>query len=865
MGHRYRPQGYALRAAAAAALMRACALCVLGVLAACLWAAPAALAQAPAPATAAKPKDRLLVEAKELVYDKTKNRVSAVGNVQLYYQGRVLEADKVIYDRVTSRVFAEGNAKLTDEKGNVTYAGRFELTDNFKDGFIDSLTVVTADKVRITAPRAERSDGTTTVLDKATYTACAPCKDHPEKPPLWQIKAARIIEDQAEHVVYFEDATFELFGMPIAYLPYFSTADSTVTRKTGFLVPSIIYRKSLGVGASIPFFWNLAPNYDLTVTPTLLSRQGFLGEVEWRQRFASGSYNIRATGIHQANPDVFLNPPDGPGNRSWRGSLESQGKFKISDKWSFGWSASAFSDRWYFDNYRLKNENLTQNYYKESISSIYLNGQGNNGYFDLRGYYIQGLSSHDSQAQQPLIRPVWDYNKLIEVPKDRSSGIGGEITVDANLTSLSRQQAAFQSIGTRAVDQAFGLHDVCETRVPDPANPGKFVFQRSYGAASCFLRGLGGDYTRLSAQAAWQRKFIDPIGQVWTPFAFVRAEVAAVNVNLKRTTLYSSAKGSSLLSNADQTNFFGNETSFNQTSIVPGVGLEYRYPMIARSSWGNQIFEPIAQVIVRPDERKKRRFPNEDAQSLVFDDTNLFEWNKFSGYDRTEGGTRLNYGAQYTLTTNSGAYANAMIGQSYQLYGRNSYSSGDVANAGINSGLDTQRSDYVGRLAFAPGPNLSFTAKGRFDQRNFALKRLDVGVTASIGRLTADVLYARYAAQPEIGYPKRREGISTNAKLMLGPNFFVTGTAMFDMARYLYDLPGQKSARFTPNLLGVGFGYSDECTNFSLNYASYLNDPGSGTNTRNQSVMLSLQLRTLGDVKARSSLGSTPSSDGIAP
>ena len=101
-----------------------------------------------------------------------------------------------------------------------------------------------------------------------------------------------------------------------------------------------------------------------------------------------------------------------------------------------------------------------------------------------------------------------------------------------------------------------------------------------------------------------------------------------------------------MLSNADQTNFFGNASNFSASSVLPGVGLEYRYPLIVRADWGSQIFEPIAQVIARPSERKKRTLPNEDAQSLVFDDTNLFEWSKFSGYDRVEGGTRLNAGAQ---------------------------------------------------------------------------------------------------------------------------------------------------------------------------------------------------------------------------
>lgn len=868
MGRQVLPHKCALRPTAAHLV--ACALGVLGSLSAAVSLMPAASAQtapaAPAFGTpAAKPRDRLLVEAAELVYDKTHNKVSAIGNVQLYYQGRVLEADRVIYDRVTNRVHAEGNAKLTDENGNITYADRFELTDNFRDGFVDSLTLVTADKTRFTAPRAERINGSTLVLEKGTYTAYLPNKEHPEKPPFWQIKALRIIENTDEHIVYFEDATFELFGMPIAYLPYFSTPDYTVTRKTGFLVPSLTYHKSLGFGASIPFFWNLAPNYDVTITPTFLTRQGFLGDVEWRQRLANGSYSIRATGLHQNDPGVFLNPPYGPGQRESRGSLESKGKFYISDKWTFGWNASAFSDRGYANDYKLKNENITQNYYKEAISSVYLNGQGANGYFDLRGYYIQGLSNKDNQNQLPVVRPVLDYNKLIELPKDKTGGIGGDVIIDANLLSLSRSQAAYQAIGARVLDKAFGLHDVCETNTPDPLNPGRFL--PSYNKTSCFLRGLGGDYTRLSAQASWQRKFIDPIGQVWMPFAFVRADVAAVNVDFSRTTLYSSAAGSSLLRNTDQSNFFGSENSFATSSFLPGVGLEYRYPLIARASWGSQIFEPVAQVIARPSERKKRSLPNEDAQSLVFDDTSLFEWNKFSGYDRVEGGTRVNVGAQYTLAMNSGAYANALVGQSYQLTGRNSYSSGDVANAGNNSGLDEVRSDYVGRVSVAPSADLSFTAKGRFDESTLALKRVDLVASAKLGRLSADVLYARYAAQPEIGYPRRREGLYTSAKFALTDYLKVNGTVMFDMARYQYDVAPKNTPRFSPNLFGFGVEYKDEATTFGLNYTSYLNDSSAGNRSRNQSLMFTLQLRTLGDIKGRTSIGngSGTSSDGITP
>jgi LPS-assembly protein len=191
----------------------------------------------------------------------------------------------------------------------VVTGSRFELTDDFKNGFIESLRVeqtVTMQgqtvRARFSAPRAERIEGEQTVFDRGIYTACEACKDAPERPPLWQVKAARIIHNNSEKTIYYENASLEIAGIPVAYMPYFWTPDPTVKRKTGFLAPRYVSSPSLGVGASIPFFWAIAPNYDLTVEPTFLTRQGVLGQAEFRHRLDTGSYNVRAAGIYQLDP-----------------------------------------------------------------------------------------------------------------------------------------------------------------------------------------------------------------------------------------------------------------------------------------------------------------------------------------------------------------------------------------------------------------------------------------------------------------------------------------------------------------------------------------------------------------------------------
>jgi len=142
--------------------------------------------------------------------------VSAVGNVQMFYNGTSVEADKVIYDQKTKRLHAEGNIRMTDAKAD-HLRQHHGLSDDYRDGFVDSLRVDTADATRMAATRADRSSGNYTVFENGVYTACAPCKDDPKKPPLWQVKGARIIHDQTDRMLYSRTRSLEFFGVPTAF------------------------------------------------------------------------------------------------------------------------------------------------------------------------------------------------------------------------------------------------------------------------------------------------------------------------------------------------------------------------------------------------------------------------------------------------------------------------------------------------------------------------------------------------------------------------------------------------------------------------------------------------------------------------
>ena len=177
----------------------------------------------------------LYLQADQLIYDTRGNRVVAQGNVEIYYNNYILTADQVIYDQGTNTLTAEGNAQLKDPNGSITRADRFEALDDFRDAFVQSLSVVTQDDTRIAAERASRREGNINEYERAKFT---PCKNDPGMPPLWCIGAARIIHDQQAATITYQDAQFELFGVPVLYVPYFQHADPSVKRRSGFLARS---------------------------------------------------------------------------------------------------------------------------------------------------------------------------------------------------------------------------------------------------------------------------------------------------------------------------------------------------------------------------------------------------------------------------------------------------------------------------------------------------------------------------------------------------------------------------------------------------------------------------------------------------
>lgn len=784
------------------------------------------------------PGTPMQVNAGQLVYDERTSRVSARGNVQIYYDGRTIEADVVTYDQRSGRVRATGNVRITEPSGNIAHGQDMEFDQQFTNGFIRSLNLETPDRRFIGATDVTREGGDTTTFERAAYTACASCRADLSKPPTWVIKAKRIIHRESERTIYFEDARFEMFGVPIAYMPRFWSPDPTVRKASGILVPGIAGSNRTGIGVEVPYFWNIQPNYDLLIAPRYYSRQGFMPIAEWRHGFESGYYSIRAAGIRQNDPGVFMYN-DGVtrevGNREFRGILHTTGIFRVTERWSVGWDLNLMSDTAFLRDYSLSLPGQT-----EANSRVFLRGQGSRSWFDLSATRYVGITATDTDNKiLPTTHPVLDYFRVLD-----QSVMGGEFSWRTSVVSLSREAADVSRRNPFAVDTTNPQNPlapmICNRSLPR----GQTALYTNLDPRNCLVNGIDGNYSRVSAEAAWRRRVIDAMGQVWEPFVSVRGDVTYHHLKDESAVLGSFSR----LAQDDRI----------YTRFMPAVGMTYRYPWIAGNAYGTTTVEPILQIIARPSEQNIGYIPNEDAQSLVFDDTNLFQVNKFSGWDRVEGGGRLNYGLNVTHRFTNGSSMNVMFGQSLHLFGINSFSAGalyDMAATGANSGLDKQRSDYVARFQYQLDRNFRFSARGRFDEQTFAVQRGEIDATGRFGNFALTGTYGFLAPQPDLGYLVSRSAVGAALSYTVATNWTLYGAARFAFQRQnlAATVASDLTERNKIEGLTVGVNYLDDAMQlgfyYSRDFAAEVVTLNNVATTRDvHRFMFRFNLRTIGEL-----------------
>ena len=228
----------------------------------------------------------------------------AEGNAILRRGEKTIAADWIRFNSENDEVEARGNVRL--EQGGVVITGpslRIRSTDSIGRVDSPSYSITTQDRsdgTRITA-RGEASridlDGENLYrLLNASFTTCVPGDE------AWYVQVEELGLDYGREVGTARWATLHFFDAPILKLPYldFSLINQ---RKSGFLAPSMGISGKNGPEISVPYYFNLAPNRDLTVTPRYMAKRGLMAGSEFRYLEPSSRGNARLDRIRQFSRD----------------------------------------------------------------------------------------------------------------------------------------------------------------------------------------------------------------------------------------------------------------------------------------------------------------------------------------------------------------------------------------------------------------------------------------------------------------------------------------------------------------------------------------------------------------------------------
>jgi LPS-assembly protein len=368
----------------------------------------------------------VLLVADEVVYDTEANVIIARGNVEVTRGERRLLADTLRYDQDADVMEAEGNVALVEPTGDTLFADRVVLSGDLREGVAEQLRARLTDNSLLAASGGRRIGGVRTELDRAVYSPCPLCPDS-DRPPLWQITARRVTHDQETHDITYRDAFFELYGVPIAYTPYFTHPDPTVKRRSGFLAPSFGNDSILGLSVQPTYYFALAPNYDATLAPIFYTSENPVLAVEYRHLLESGRFQFNGSGTYASKPIEQEGDPEPSGN-TFRGAIEGEGRFRLPNDWRSGFDLEAASDDTYLERYGFSNKDVLN-------SRLFAERFWERDYVTINAYGFQGLRERDDQGLIPIALPQ-AHARLVSEPWRW----GSRFSIDTDAVALTRTE-----------------------------------------------------------------------------------------------------------------------------------------------------------------------------------------------------------------------------------------------------------------------------------------------------------------------------------------------------------------------------------------------------------------------------------------
>ena len=783
----------------------------------------AALAAPPAPSQLLKPAtplpaatapgadgladDEIYLEADRLIDDSDHNLVTAVGRAEARVQGRTVRADRITYDRDTGAAHAIGHAMVVQADGTVEFGDDVQLDDQLRAGVSLGFSARLQKNVTIASGAAVKRSEDVNELRNGVYTPCDICKSDGVTPktPTYDIRATRIVEDKPHKLIYFENAVIRVKGVPILYLPVLITPDPTAERRSGLLAPRISYNKRLGLSYDQPYYFALSDSNDLTARLQLDTRVKPLLETEYRQRFDNGYLDLRGGYTHER---LFDNNGryDDDTNRSY---ILGYGRFTFGPEYDAGFGLERVTDPTLFARYDVRSVFTNRGLYPADTDRLVSQAYGERtdptsyvsvaaiSFQSLRAYGVDasGRTTFESNKAFPVVGPLlearWDPDVDI---------LGGRLRFRGSGVVLTRNEDVLAVTDPTGVQPLGPQRDTGQLAAVLPAGTSALTYD---------------DSRRASVRAEWRRDLYLPDGIRLQPLLEARGDV----YDIPHATLTTSDGTTNTTQPIKAFNAIGQGTA----------GFTASWPLIRDAGSSSIILEPIIQALVSPNQKPDRNIPNEDSVAFEFDDTTLFEPDRFPGFDLYESGARFNIGARANFLWDTHT-ASLTVGRTYRTEADPAFT--------IGSGLQGRTSDYVAFAQVSPFAGTNFFIRSRLDAETLAVRRNEAGLDVGWGSIQGSLRYLLnesgfFIDQNGVTQIGRVEDATIAGTWFVLKNWGVTVNATRDLR--LKTFPAAQ----------IGLVYRDECLRVDVIYTR--NETYRAAIGASNSIGIRLTLATLGD------------------
>jgi LPS-assembly protein len=710
------------------------------------------------------------LEADSLLRNDATHHVIAQGAVEARYKGRVVRAESLDYDTLTGLVIAKGHVEIVQPDGAVQFADQIQMDKSMSQGFALGFSTRLTGDVKIAASRTINHGAGLTEFDHVIYTPCEVCARKTGQPS-WSIRARRVVENKKAKTLAFQGAIVEVKGIPVLYFPTLPAADPSADRKSGLLLPNVTISGIRGFSWEQPYYQVISPSQDLTLTPQINGRVNPFFNAEYRLRTYSGLTDLRVGYTYDQD---FTSGGDKFGADTSRSYILGSGQYQLNPAWSWGFTAERASDPLIFDKYSVQDVFVNRGLYavddRRLISQIDAVRQDANSYLSIAAIAVQGLRTTDIQSTIPLIAP------LIEARwEDPAAILGGRLRVTGSVVVLAQNQSV-ATIGAAGQPRLPGIDD-----------------------------------RRATADANWQTTITLSNGVRIQPFLDVRGDI----YNVTSVPITTSDAGAVTALN-----------SRNSGVTLPRgygmTGATITYPFIKQQGDVSYILEPIALISIANLQQHDRRIPNQDSTDFELDPTNIFQPNSSPGYDIYDGGQSITVGGRASVILDDGRTGSVMFGQRFAA------ESDHVLRR--YTGLKSAQSDYVFGADTTLIGGLRMFANLRLSDSNFAVDRLESGVSFAAPRIDG---YIAYLQEPQTPLGPALTSVDVRGEAFFTKHWGVSTYAIVDSGRW-------RESDF-------GLVYRDDCIRVEVLYRH--DQTFNGTLGPTTSVLLRLSLATLGTTR----------------